>query len=97
MSQGLGKVEKLILKALKKYGDMSIDDLTVLKVHGLDFFYRIEDVGSFEIGLWDTPAAQSIIRAVRKLTALGLVKCSKCLLPEESRETKRKFTKVAIC
>ena len=62
MSIGLGKVEKLILKALKRYGETTIDDLTVLKVHGLDLYDRLEndETGdapiSWTVHLWNTPA-----------------------------------------
>lgn len=95
MSIGLGKVEKTILRALKRNGYMSIQDLSLVRIHGLNFFDTdIQDeVGSFSVPLFSSAIWQSTARAVRTLTRKGLVKCRKYPNPSGF---KREFTIVDI-
>ena len=98
MSQGLGKVEKSILKALKRCGDLNIDELTMTFRYGYDFWVNADKQG--EIGSWtyydkSSSIWQSTARAVRSLAKKGLVSCTRC--PDESEEDgRRKSTKVAM-
>lgn len=98
MSIGLGKVEKLILKALKRWGDMTIDDLCQIRIFGMDFFTekRLEEIGTYTVANWSSATWQSTTRAVRSLVSKGLVKCIKTVNDRE-HGTRHEFTKVATC
>jgi hypothetical protein len=100
MSQGLGKVEKMILKALKRYGDCDIGELCVLRVHGLDFYAKLcadeSDIFEWEVPTSKTSIWQSTARAIRTLARKGLVNCTRCS-DESGEDGRRKSAKVAIC
>ncbi len=100
MSIGLGRIEKTILKALKRYGDCDIGDLCVLRIRGLDFYDKLW-AGESDVNEWVVPTSktsiwQSTTRAVRTLARKGLVSCARC--PDESLEDgRRKSKKVVMC
>ena len=97
MSQGLGRIEKAILKALKKCGDLSIDELAMTFRYGFVLWEgntdKLDEIGTFVYYDKSSSVWQSTARAVRTLTRKGLVTTTRC--PDESEEDgRRKSTKV---
>jgi len=77
MSQGLGRIEKAILKALKKCGDLSIDELAMTFRYGFVLWEgntdKLDEIGTFVYYDKSSSVWQSTARAVRTLTRKGLV------------------------
>ena len=99
MSIGLGSVEKTILKALKRCGDLDLNDLAMVFRYGYDIWDnpdKLEEIGTFESYAKSSATWQSTARAVRSLARKGLVNCTR--QPDKSEEDgRRKSTKVAMC
>lgn len=77
MSKGLGKVERIVLEALKRRGDsrvpLTVQDIACQVYYGFDCF------AGAELCPCNPPNAvyQAICRAVRSLEGKGLVKCER--------------------
>ena len=100
MSIGLGKTEKHILKALKKCGVLSLDELATTRRYGCDFWVNEDKLDALEGGVIegfdrDSAVWQSTARAVRSLARKGLITTTR--ISDDQREDRRKVTKVVIC